>query len=364
MDKIIKKTKTRPENPRTPGFQVRNILFVSDPYHLPGLKADIHPPPWEITHAVSMEEAAALLPKAAFDLVFIEIEVLDARTGMTVQHIKTLCPGLPVILLVQPGRFKNRPLKQDADHIFIWSGTPEIFHAMVRFIEDQFCKDTTRRAVLLVEDSLEYASFFLSAVYKGIDAAFPGARRPRLVLAGSHETAMDRFHEFGKRLDCVLSDTRLPWHGKEASGAGIDILSTIHREMPGLPIMLMSAEKTNKTMAEGIPAPFLDKNANHLDRDLHEFFLSLAADRPARGQNPHPQDQYPVQTSPAGLTRIGSGSIGGKARGLAFLAQTLNRRPDLGTAYPEMAVNIPDTLILCTDIFDDFVRDNGLARIT
>ncbi|HRF89295.1 MAG TPA: PEP/pyruvate-binding domain-containing protein [Desulfobacter postgatei] len=29
-----------------------------------------------------------------------------------------------------------------------------------------------------------------------------------------------------------------------------------------------------------------------------------------------------------------------------------------------MTVNIPDTLILCTDIFEDFVRDNGLARFT
>ncbi len=364
MDKITKKIKTRLENSQTSGFQVRNILFVSGPYHLSGLKADIYPSPWEITHAVSMEEAAALLRKATFDLVFIEIEALDDRTGITVQHLKSLCPGVQVILLVQPGCCKTRPLERDADHIFIWSRTPEMFHAMVRFIEDQLCKDTTRRAVLLVEDILEYASFFLPAVYKGIDAAFPGARPPKLVLAGSYETAMDRFRELGKRLDCVLSDTRLPCQGKEAPEAGIDILSTIHREMPGLPIMLMSAESANKTMAKGIPAPFLDKNSNQPARDLHEFFRSLAADRPTQGKKTHPKDEYPVQTSPAGFTRIGRGSIGGKARGLAFLAQTLNRRPELGTAYPEMAVNIPETLIFCTDIFDDFVRDNGLAKLT
>ncbi|MGM0655799.1 MAG: PEP/pyruvate-binding domain-containing protein [Thermodesulfobacteriota bacterium] len=361
MDKITKKTKTGPENSNPSGFQVRNILFVSAPYHLPGLKVDIHPSPWEITHAVSMEEAADLLGKAAFDLLFIEIEALDDSTGITVQHLKSLSPGLQVIFLVQPGWCKARPLEWDADHIFIWSRTPELFHAMVRFVEDQRCKDTTRRAVLLVEDSLEYTSFLLPAIYKGIDAVFPGAG---LILAESHETAMDRFHELGQRLDCVLSDTRLPCRGIEAPGAGIDILSTIHREMPGLPIMLMSAERANKTMAQSIPAPFLDKNANQLDRDLHEFFRSLAANRPAQERKNHTKDQYPVQTSPAGLTRIGCGSIGGKARGLAFLAQTLNRRPDLGTAYPEMAINIPDTLIFCTDIFDDFVRDNDLAKLT
>lgn len=311
-----------------------------------------------------MEEAAALLGKADFNLVFIEMQTLDHKTEITIQHLKGLCPGLPVILLAPPGHCKNRSLERDADHIFIWSGTPEVFHAMVRFIEDQRCKDTTRRAVLLVEDSLEYASFFLPAVYKGIDTAFPGARPPRLILAGSHETAMARFRELGNRLECVLSDTRLPWQGREASGAGIDILSTIRREMPELPIMLMSAESANKTMAESIPAPFLDKNAKHLGPNLHEFFRSLTANRPVGGRNTLPKDLYPVQTCPAGFTRIGNGSIGGKARGLAFLAQTLNRRPDLVAAYSEMTVNIPDSLILCTDIFEDFVRDNGLARFT
>ena len=102
MDKLNEKIKTGSENSTPLDFQVREILFVSGPYHLPGLKADIHPFPWKITHAVSMEEAAALLRKTTFNLVFIEIEALDDRTGMTVQHLKTICPSLPVILLVQP----------------------------------------------------------------------------------------------------------------------------------------------------------------------------------------------------------------------------------------------------------------------
>ncbi len=363
MDTIIKKTNTKSENLTRSGFQVvQNILFVSKPYHFPGLKADILLPPWEITHAVSMEEAAALLQKTMFELVFIEIDALDDRTGITVKHLKSLCPGLQVIFLVQPGCCKTRPLERDADHTFIWSRTPEVFYAMVRFIEDKQCKDTSRRAALLVEDSVEYTSFFLPEIYKGIDTAFPGDKPPILVLADTYESAMDRFHELGERLACVLSDTRLPWRGVEEPKAGVEMLSAIHREMPGLPIMLMSAESENRTMAQGIPAPFLDKNVNQMDQDLHEFFCSLASDSPVQGGKTAPTEQYPVQTSPAGFTRIGRGSIGGKARGLAFLAQTLNHRPGLGTAYPKMDVSVPDTLILCTDIFDDFVRDNDLAE--
>ena len=338
------------------------ILFICRPYHWPGLNADIHPSPWKITHAVCMDEAAERLGNANFDLVFIESEVLDDSSGVTIPQLKALCPGVPVVLLVPPGHCKTRLLKPAADHVFIWSGTPEGFHAMVRCIEDSRCQDAGRGAVLLVEDIPEYTSFFLPAVYKGIDAAFPGARTPKLVLADSYETAMARFHELGEHLACVISDTRLPRQGKELPCAGIDILSTIHREMPDLPIMLMSAESVNKTWAQSIPAPFLDKNGPRPARTLHEFFLGLAADRPARRANTCTQERYPVQTVSGGLTRIGRGSIGGKARGLAFLAQTLERRPDLGTSYPEMVVNIPETLVLCTDIFEDFVRDNGLEK--
>nr|WP_321402133.1 PEP/pyruvate-binding domain-containing protein [uncultured Desulfobacter sp.] len=362
MDKITQKMNAGSEFSQTLGFQVSRILFICRPYLWPGLKADIHPSPWEITHAECMTEAAALLANADFDLVCIDVGVLDGDTGMAIPQLKVLCPGVPVILLVPPGHCNPRPLKRGAQHMFIWPGTPEHVHAMVRFIEDLRCKDTTRRAVLLVEDSFECTSFFLPGVYDGIDAAFPGVRPPRLVLADSHETAMARFRELGERLDCVISDTRLPRQGKASPEAGIDVLSAIHREMPGLPIMLMSAESTNKTMAQSIPAPFLDKNGRRPDRILHDFFCSLAMDRPVPGPNTCTKDSYPVQTVSGGITRIGRGSIGGKARGLAFLAQTLNRRPGLGAACPEMVVNIPDTLVLCTDIFEDFIRDNRLER--
>ena len=139
---------------------------------------------------------------------------------------------------------------------------------------------------LLVEDSFEYTSFFLPQVYNCIDAAFPGVRRPKLVPADSHETAMARFRELGERLECVICDTRLPRQGKESPEAGIDFLSTIHRQIPALPIMLMSAESINKTKAQRIPAPFLDKNGRRPDRVLHDFFCSLAADRPCPGAKP------------------------------------------------------------------------------
>jgi CheY-like chemotaxis protein len=58
---------------------------------------------------------------------------------------------------------------------------------------------------------------------------------------------------------------------------------------------------------------------------------------------------------------IGSGSIGGKARGLAFMDRILAKYFDPGK-YPGVAVSIPRTLVLGTDVFDDFIKENDLLN--
>ena len=56
---------------------------------------------------------------------------------------------------------------------------------------------------------------------------------------------------------------------------------------------------------------------------------------------------------------IGGGSIGGKARGLAFMDRILARYCDPGR-FPGVAIAIPRSLVLGTDVFDDFMRENDL----
>jgi CheY-like chemotaxis protein len=62
------------------------------------------------------------------------------------------------------------------------------------------------------------------------------------------------------------------------------------------------------------------------------------------------------------FSRIGDGSIGGKARGLAFL-DSLIKRNRLYDKYPNTIVTIPRTVVLCTDVFDEFMEDNDLYKI-
>jgi len=62
------------------------------------------------------------------------------------------------------------------------------------------------------------------------------------------------------------------------------------------------------------------------------------------------------------ISRIGEGSIGGKARGLAFLDSLINRNK-LYRLYPDVDISIPKTVVLGTDVFDEFMETNKLYPI-
>ncbi len=64
----------------------------------------------------------------------------------------------------------------------------------------------------------------------------------------------------------------------------------------------------------------------------------------------------------AHFARIGDGSLGGKGRGLAFLDNIIKRHPELNQ-FENATVQIPKTVVLCTDFFDQFMDENNLWSI-
>lgn len=67
-------------------------------------------------------------------------------------------------------------------------------------------------------------------------------------------------------------------------------------------------------------------------------------------------DRYDRYSS---FARIGQGSLGGKGRGLAFIDSIIKRNPQCED-FQGVTVRIPHTIVLCTDVFDEFMETNGL----
>ena len=100
----------------------------------------------------------------------------------------------------------------------------------------------------------------------------------------------------------------------------------------------------------------------NLDEARHFLYQSILNFRISKGRgiiaefDRESYDEYLI------FTRMGNGSIGGKARGLAFL-DSLIKRNKLLSKYPNVLISIPRTVVLSTDIFDEFMEMNDLYKI-
>ena len=339
--------------------------------------------------------------------------------------------------------------------------------ALVKNAEDRLNVDfDTQRAnvrvLILVEDSPVYYSSFLPLIYKEIVRQTQAVlevglneehrlvtmrARPKILMAQNYEEAMELWQKYRSFLFGIISDARLPRNGEMDADAGFHLLRQVREKIPDLPLLLLSAEPTNKDKAGQIPAMFLDKNSANLLAELHDFFLTqlgfgdfvfrmpdgteidrapdlrtletkvaqvpdecllyhakqnhfsrwimtrseftlastfrevqasdfesiddmrkyiisnIRASRKWRQQgvvarfNRHNFDPHIMD-----FVKIGEGSLGGKARGLAFMSSMLQQNSKLEEKYSGLNIRIPKTLVITTDGFESFVTQNHLER--
>lgn len=97
----------------------------------------------------------------------------------------------------------------------------------------------------------------------------------------------------------------------------------------------------------------------NLDEARKYIYRAIANYRTSKGRGVIAQfdreryDEYML------FTRIGDGSVGGKARGLAFI-NTLIKKYSLHKKFGDVLITIPRTIVLSTDIFERFMESNHL----
>ncbi|MDM8552195.1 PEP/pyruvate-binding domain-containing protein [Desulfobacterales bacterium HSG2] len=467
--------------------KIREILLVSSPYdafiieedeslasriinEYKGLNLSLPP---RVLRAPSAREALKCLERRKFHMVITmpHLDEMDAFSfGL---EIKKLHPKLPVILLAHsPRGIYPLPENKDCsgiDDIFIWSGNSDLLLALVKNAEDRLNVDSDAlkakvRILILVEDSPIYRSSFLPLLYKEIvkqtqkvlgeglneDHRLLKMRaRPKILLAENYEEAISLCEKYRSFLFGIISDTRFPKEGEMQADAGFVLLSKIRKDIPDLPLLLMSSEPENREKAARLSAMFLDKNSpDSLTKKVHHFFLNhlgfgdfvfqmpdgTEIDRARRLRDleeklshiPDESLQYhaernhfsrwimgrseivlasefrEVQASEfrnadeirkylvsnirnlrklrqkgviarfrsdnfdadiMDFVKIGKGSLGGKARGLAFMSALLHQNPELHEKYPEISIRIPKTVVIATDGFESFVVHNNLQRL-
>ena len=210
-----------------------------------------------------------------------------------------------------------------------------------------------------------------------------------IVLQSSHEEFRERAHAAGlsflrKRSPTLLADLRriledefgfgdfvfrLPDFSEVGRASDLSSLEVLLQEVPAESIAFHAERnhfshwltaRTEFGVAQKLrPRKVSDfPSIEHLRRNLVD---SIAEYRSEQGEILI-GDFKPgaLESTDNFFLRIGGGSLGGKARGLAFMRHLL-RKHRVQQMFPGVRVTVPPAVVLATDIFDEFLRENELA---
>lgn len=250
-----------------------------------------------ITGVSSLEEALEKLDERYFNMVIIMMGADTVSPLKMARRIKGEYRHIPLYLLVNNSIIageieKNPDAIEGIDRVFVWNGEPKIFFSMIKLLEDRVnIENDTRvaltRVILLVEDSAKYYSRYLPMLYGCVldqtkriledvrtDDLYKVLRiriRPKIMLAGSYEEAMEIYNRYRQFMLCIISDVKFFKQGKLVNDAGVQLVEEVRKVTPNLPIILQSYDVENEAVAHKLKVAFLNKNSESLMQEIRSF---------------------------------------------------------------------------------------------
>jgi hypothetical protein len=253
-----------------------------------------------ITGVTSSEQALGVINTTQFDIVILMAGIDSEAPVELSKKIREKRPDLPIYLLLnQKGNVKLFeeliPKTNSIDKLFVWNGHSQIFFAIVKSIEDNAnAENDTKiglvRVILLIEDSSLYYSKFLQTLYSivfgqvqqllpefeknELDKICKMRSRPKILHARNYEEAVYIFNKYKDFMLCVISDVEFEKNGLLDNKAGIKFIKYARSNIKNLPIILHSADVTNKITADKNSVFFIDKNSENLSNELKNFLTN------------------------------------------------------------------------------------------
>jgi CheY-like chemotaxis protein len=98
--------------------------------------------------------------------------------------------------------------------------------------------------------------------------------------------------------------------------------------------------------------------------ELKEYLVNCIHERRKGRQKGIITELAPGAFDPdADFIKVGKGSLGGKARGLAFISTQLKKYPELQKKFANVDIQVPKSLVLSTEGFDSFITKNNLQEL-
>jgi CheY-like chemotaxis protein len=262
--------------------------------------------------STSFEDAARLVQEyrdylfgVVSDVEFPMDGKLSPEAGFELARmVKSLVPDVPVVL--QTGRTEFRPRAHAAGYSFLRKRSPTLLKDLRRILTEEFG--------------------FGDFVFRSPDASEVGRAKD--------------LNELEEQLQKVPAES-IVFHAQSNHFSHWLVART----------EFALAAKLRPRKVSDFASP------EHLRRDLIESINEYRKEQSEVLIGDFRADSF--KASESSFLRIGSGSLGGKARGLAFVRHLL-RKSRITRRYPGIRISVPPAVVLATDLFDQFIVENNL----
>jgi len=184
------------------------------------------------------KKAIELFKKRSFDVVIVMMRLVDIDFIELCSKLRKIDPEIPIILLVfdiyEIELIPKENLYKNIDKVFVWKGKPNVFPAIMKYIEDK--KNARRdiklggvRTIIFIEDNPTYYSRILPLLYQEImyhtknliDNSLDATNRllnlrgrTKVLLASTYEQAKEYYNLYRENTLGIISDVRFPKNGK------------------------------------------------------------------------------------------------------------------------------------------------------
>ncbi|MBO4445138.1 MAG: phosphoenolpyruvate synthase [Bacteroidaceae bacterium] len=290
--------------------RIFNVLLVANPYDAFILEDDgrieeklfdeysrlgLRYPP-RFTQVSTQEEAEKALEGLRYELVICMPNTDHTDVFDIARNIKASAPDTPLVVLTPFSHGITRYMEgydlSPFEYVFCWLGNTDLMLSIIKLMEDKMnlehdIAEGGVQMILLVEDGIRFYSSALPNLYNfvlGQSLAFATEAlnshertlrmrgRPKIVLARTYEEAWSLYEKYSRNMLGVISDVRFPRNGNPKDPqAGLELLRAIRANDPFLPLIMQSAEPSNRPLAESVGAGYVDKNSKKMDVDLRDM---------------------------------------------------------------------------------------------
>ncbi|MFP4608288.1 MAG: PEP/pyruvate-binding domain-containing protein [Candidatus Natronoplasma sp.] len=273
--------------------------------------------PPTIDHVEDEEDCEKELKNREIDLLIIfgeptEISLEDFLSGVKEDH-----KGLPVVWISneENSSLKRSKEREYLEETFAWNGDGKIILTIIQYIEDKLNYldqnfEEEARPILLVEDSRQYFSTYISIIYDKVWSYLDEIideqlsrekklerylKRPFVILVEDVEKAEKVCVDMKREPLCVITDNRLETRDKVIEDAGLEFAKKLKRDNPGLSVLIQSSAPV-KNEHIGKEISFVKKSAPDLNQVIEEFVEKNLGPTTLELKQEHPFEQRELRT--------------------------------------------------------------------